>query len=176
MAICTILGSVNGNGHVYYLKQQNVLILFAEGHIQALTAYSMFEHVTEVVTQNGIEEVFLDLSETDYIDSTTIGTLLKLNRYMTEHDGKAWFCNPSENVSHVLKTCHLYGYLPIIFESSLSELRSDVLDHVPLQRKDLLTDDYVLEAHKDIVEASPQVRPKFEALLDVLEKRVHGDA
>lgn len=175
MPICTILNGVSGNGHVYYLKQKNVLILFAEGHIQALTAYSMFEHVTEVVTQNGIEEVFLDLSETEYIDSTTIGTLLKLNRYMSDHGGKAWFCNPSEGVSQILKTCHLYGYLPIVFEASMHELRNDVLDHVPLQRKDLLTDDYVLEAHKDIVDASPQVRPRFEALLNVLEKRVHGD-
>lgn len=167
--------SVNESGHVYYLKQKDVLILFAEGHIQALTAYSMFEHVSEVVSQNGITGVFLDLSKTEYIDSTTIGTMLKLNRFMAQHDGKTWFCNPSKSVANILKTCHLYGYLPIVFESSLEQLRTDVLDHVPVQRKDLLTDDYVLEAHKDIVEASPQVRPKFEALLSVLEKKVHGE-
>ena len=166
---------VSESGRVYYLKQNEVLILFAEGHIQALTAYSMFEHVAEVVSQNGITGVFLDLSKTEYIDSTTIGTMLKLDRYMAQHHGKTWFCNPSKPVADILKTCHLYGYLPIVFESSIEQLRNDVLDHVPVQRKDLLTDDYVLEAHKDIVEASPQVRPKFEALLSVLEKKVHGD-
>ncbi len=167
--------NVSESGRVYYLKQQDVLILFAEGHIQALTAYSMFEHVTEVVSQNGITGVFLDLSKTDYIDSTTIGTMLKLNRYMAQNDGKTWFCNPSKEVADILKTCHLYGYLPIIFEPSMEQLRNDVLDHVPVQRKDLLTDDYILEAHKDIVEAAPQVKPKFEALLSVLEKKVHGE-
>lgn len=173
--VCTILADVSEAGHVYYLKQKGVLILFAEGHIQALTAYSMFEHVSEVVSQNNISEVFLDLSRTDYIDSTTIGTMLKLNRHMSALGGGSWFCNPSDEVVTILKSCHLYNYLPVIFEESLSALRSEVLDHVPLQRKDLLTDDYVLEAHKDIVDASPQVRPQFEALLNVLEHKVHGE-
>ncbi|MFW6387822.1 MAG: STAS domain-containing protein [bacterium] len=163
------------SGRVYYLKQRETLLLFAEGHIQALTAYSMFEHVSEVVSQNNIREVFLDLAKTEYIDSTTIGTFLKLNRHMAQNEGKTWFCNPSSAVEHILKTCHLYGYLPIIYDASLEKLRTDVLDHVPVQRKDLLTDDYVLEAHKDIVEASPQVRPQFETLLSVLEQKVRNN-
>lgn len=169
-----MLGTVSEAGHIYYLKQKQTLILFAEGRIQALTAYSLFEHVSDVVTQSDIREVFFDLSKTDYIDSTTIGTLLKLVRFMKRNGGKTWLCNPSDAVVEILKTCHLYGYLPIIHEERMGELKSKVLDKVPVQRKDLLTDDYVLEAHKDIVEAAPQVRDQFEILLSALEQKVHG--
>ena len=169
-----MLDPVSEAGHIYYLKQKQTLILFAEGRIQALTAYSLFEHVSDVVSQSNIREIFLDLSNTEYIDSTTIGTLLKLVRFMKRNGGKAWLCNPSEAVGDILKTCHLYGYLPIIHEDGLTELKSKVLDKVPVQRKDLLTDDYVLEAHKDIVDAAPQVRDQFELLLSALEQKVHG--
>jgi len=163
------------HGAVYFLTEHDALVLYGEGDIQAVLAYSMFAHVQELLASGTVKRVYLDLSRTQYIDSTTIGTFLKLYRVLSQRGGALQICNPSEPVRRILRTCHLEDYLPIRTKPALVELRSEVIDRLPVQTKEELSKQYVLDVHRDIVNTVPELTPKFSSLIRTLERSLGED-
>jgi hypothetical protein len=67
---------------------------------------------------------------------------------------------------------HLLEYFHVETDEALEKLRSGVLDRIAPSEKEFITDEYVLSAHQDIVEAEPSLAEKFEPLITVLKQRI----
>lgn len=60
-----------------------------------------------------IRAVVIDLSHTDYIDSTAIGMVLSLRQAMGGDSANISLLNPNENVARLLEVAQLKQLMPI---------------------------------------------------------------
>lgn len=159
-------------GDILYLKRGGELILYLSGDVKASLAVSMYHRLVPHLEAGDVDHVHLDLSRVAYIDSTTIGTFIKARKMLSQADAELHLWNLSEQTTRILSTMHLLGYFDVGHTDALDELRTGVLDRIPEAEKEFITDDYVLTAHQDIVEAEPSLKETFEPLITALRQNV----
>jgi anti-anti-sigma factor len=165
-----------GTSHVYSFRRDEDLFLFAEGRLTATAAYTMFRHIERLGETFQVQAIHLDVNKTSYIDSTALGVFLKLHKMMAGVQGSFLIVNPSADVEQILKDCHLLGFFEVVSEQGLSGIRSDLASVVERDHNDLLSTDFVIERHLDILDAAPELAPQFKAVFSALqqEKRSSG--
>ena len=156
-------------GSVHYVRKSDELILFIEGEVTAHLAQSMYAHLAEDLDPPSFSRIYAELSEASYVDSTTIGTFIKLKKILERHEGVLILCNPSEKDKRILSDMHLLTYFTVTDSSALQALRRDVLTRISPDHKDLLSADYLLDAHRAIVQEAPHLQQEFDALIKALE-------
>lgn len=62
------------------------------------------------------EDVLIDLTETDYFDSSAIGLLLALKKQVKEYGGMLTLDSPPESLKELLAVCNLTDFFEIINE------------------------------------------------------------
>lgn len=155
-------------GTVHYLRRSEDLILFIAGEVTAPLAQSMFSHLATELDPPSFSRVFAEMSRTTYVDSTMIGTLIKLKKLLAPHNGSLILCNPSEKVRRILSDMHLLSYFSVADSEAIEGIRDEVLTEIPPDHKDLLRAEYLLDAHKAIVSEAPHLTTEFEMLISAL--------
>jgi anti-anti-sigma factor len=163
-------------GSVNYLRRSEDLILFVAGEVTAPLAQSMFSHLAAELDPPSFARIFAEMSRTTYIDSTMIGTLIKLKKLLAPHNGSLILCNPSEKVKRILSDMHLLAYFSVANAEALQDIRTEVLTEIPADHKDLLRAEYLLDAHKAIVSEAPHLTKEFEALISALRIQTATDS
>lgn len=159
-------------GDIQYLKRGGELILFLSGEVTAPLAVALYEHLRPHLEAHDIDHVHIDLSRVSYVDSTTIGTFIKTHKVLTREHATLYLWNLSAETRRILSTMNLLEYFAVERDGALEELRASVLTSIPASDKDFITDEYVLEAHQDIVEAEPSLKPTFDPLITILRQRI----
>lgn len=155
---------------LFYWNDGDRLVLFLSGRITANEAYALYQHVQPWVDDHLQGTIIVDMDATDYIDSTTIGTLVRLHKEHRRRGGVFALCNLSEPVEEVIRKTKLKRYFQIIEDPALRELEHDAFDQMPRRAADGLDSCFVLDAHNDICEVVPELRPQFEKLMSVLAR------
>ncbi|ADN01202.1 STAS domain-containing protein [Spirochaeta thermophila] len=157
---------------IHYLKEGDKLIFFLPRHLRAVGAYSLFTHAEKLIQEHNPSALLLDLSGTEYIDSTTIGTFLKLRACMLGRQGAFLLANLHPKVARILSDMHLYDYFSRFSDEALSRVREKVLDSVPMIDKRFLAPWYLKETHECLVKAAPALKESFLPLLRALEAKI----
>ena len=63
-------------------------------------------------TQKGLD-FKVDLSETEYMDSSALGMLLMLREYAEENEGKVWIHEPQKDVHKILQIANFDRFFEI---------------------------------------------------------------
>lgn len=156
------------DGSVNYVRRSDELLLFVAGEVTAALAQSMYSHLASSLETPTFSRVFVELSETSYVDSTTIGTFIKMKKVLEGHEGRLILCNLSGKVKRILSEMHLLDYFTVTDSSAVNDIRNEVLREIPPDRKDLLRADYLLEAHRAIVDEAPHLQEEFDTLITAL--------
>ena len=159
-------------GEIHYLKRGGELILYLSGEVTAPLAVALYEHLRPHFEAEDVDHVHIVLSDVSYVDSTTIGTFIKAHKVLERHGGTMYLWNLSRPTRRILSTMHLLEYFRVDRDEALEKLRTGVLDRIAPSDKEFITDEYVLSAHQDIVEAEPSLRPKFDPLIGILKQRI----
>lgn len=162
------------DGTIYYLRQAEDLILYIEGEITSPLAQGMFAHIEPELDPPAFSRVFAELSGASYIDSTTIGTFIKLKKILERDNGRLFICNLSPKVRRILSDMHLLSYFAVAEIRAISEIRREVLTEIAPERRDLLSAEYLLDAHKAIIQEAPHLQAEFESLIAALETQTVG--
>ncbi len=153
---------------VYFWDGTNELVLIVCGRITASEAYSLYHHVAAWLDKHPGSSVFVDLDHTNYVDSTTIGTFIKLHKKQRSAGQHMYLCNLSDPVAHIINQTKLTRYFSIIEDERLRSLENDAFKSVPYRPKEDMDSSFVLDAHNNICEIVPELRQKFATLLEVL--------
>ncbi|MEX2444421.1 MAG: STAS domain-containing protein [Alkalispirochaeta sp.] len=159
---------------MYFWCNDEELFLFITGRVTAAEAYSMYRHVEEWTHEHPQSSVFVDLDNTTYIDSTTIGTLIRLHKQQRADGGTLALCNLSEAVANVIDKTKLTNYFDIIEDEDLHQIEQDYLKQMPRHRGRDVDSSFVLDAHNDICRVRPELKPKFDGLISALKQ--HGSS
>ncbi len=154
---------------LYFWDNGSQLVLFLSGRVTANEAYQFFAHLQPWMAAHPTGSLILDLDGTSYIDSTVIGTLIRLQKSQRRNGGSFALCNLSEAVEEIIRKTKLLKYFAIISDDALRDLEHVVFERLPERDREPLESRFVLDAHNDICEAVPELRPQFEQLISMLQ-------
>lgn len=162
--------ATNGEYPVVFLHHGDRLIVFFRGSVTANHSYALYQQLEEWLTEKPVPKIFLDLHMATYIDSTTVGTLIRIHKFQQTRGASCVLTNLSEPVREILSQMKLLDYFEVAEDEEVRELEDKVVEQIPLEQRDKVTSEFVLDAHHDIVNIVPELRTEFEALFKALEQ------
>ena len=149
-------------------EEQGIYVLKFVGEIR-LNLCSTLDNLVESITQDpNFRTVVIDLSETEIIDSTTLGLLAKIALAAKKHSG----CLPSlisthPDITRIINSMGLDSIFIIVAEPVSSQQR---LEEIPvLKASEQQVRDKVLEAHRILMGMNARNQEEFKNLVDALE-------
>lgn len=94
-------------------EKNGLLILHLEGRLDPVTAPTAEEQLLNLVS-NGISQVILDCSKTDYVGSAGIRFLFAVSNSLRNIGGKLVLCSVNPRAMHVLKMSEFDKVLEIV--------------------------------------------------------------
>ena len=92
----------------------NTLYIVLSGELDEHSAQSVRISLDELFDGNGFNQVIIDLSELDFMDSTGIGVLLGRYKKLKGKNVPIFICNPSSHAEKIFKMTGLYEIMPKI--------------------------------------------------------------
>lgn len=83
-------------------KQGARVVLSVSGELDAYTAPGLEDQIARLMTE-GTSDIVLDLSQTEFLDSSGLRAILTAQRKLTEQHGKLTLRAPSEPVTRLLE-------------------------------------------------------------------------
>ena len=92
----------------------NTLYEILSGDLDEHSAYHTRITLDELFDGNGFNQVIIDLSEMDFMDSTGIGVLIGRYKKLKNKNTPIYICNPSSHAERIFKITGLYSIMPKI--------------------------------------------------------------
>lgn len=92
----------------------NTLYVVLSGELDEFSAQSVRANLDEMFDQEGFNQVIIDLSELEFMDSTGIGVLLGRYKKLKSKNKPIFICNPSSHAEKIFKMTGLYEIMPKI--------------------------------------------------------------
>ena len=91
-----------------------VLYVNLSGELDEYNASLAKDKLDEMFQKTGFNQIVIDLSELDFMDSTGIGMLIGRYKKMKVNNKKMYVCNPSKHIDRIFKMTGLYEIMPLI--------------------------------------------------------------
>lgn len=155
-------------GRILVAEHSGDYIMKFVGDVRCTLCPSVDDFIAQMIGMPGFHSVFIDLSEAENLDSTTLGMIAKTGILARRLHAQAptILCN-STSIIRLLDTMGLTDVFDIRQEripadEQMRELPEGELDEVKLQQK-------VIEAHKVLMSLNERNRLEFKDLMDILE-------
>ncbi len=156
------------DGSIYYALMGGRYILKFIGDVRLTLCSSLDQHLKSVLDRSYIQDILVDLTETDGIDSTTLGLIAKLSIYAEQsHLPKPTIVSPNPDITRVLLTMG-FDHIFVLLDS-LPQSSSD-LEQLPLVKES--ADEIrmrIVEAHRILMNLNESNREAFKDLMTTLE-------
>jgi anti-anti-sigma factor len=163
-----------GQGRVLYADNDHVHVLRYVGDIRHPLAPSISRFVDTLLERFEGEDVVVDLSEVEAIDSTNLGEIARIAVLLAEKNGKrAAIVSPRREISQVLHSMALDEVFDMLTESTPA-LGGEPIPTVAASRE--LSLQTILAAHRRLMQMNDENRKKFAQLVELLEQELQAAA
>ncbi len=153
---------------ILYYQENNELYLIFFDHIMAANIIVLFNIIEKDIQNKTIKKIFIDFYKCNYIDSTVIGTLIKIQTLLKNKDLILY--NLNKEILKIFSHMGLEKFFTI--KQNLIDLK-DIKKYSVLESIDNNLDpEFVLDAHNHIIKVSPSIRGEFETLISVLKSQI----
>ena len=90
----------------------DINVLYLEGSLTVASAQDVFAHIASLL-EEGETRFLLQLSSVDFIDSTGLGTVVRLSKRVREAKGKLNLAEPQPRILAMFELTRLDKILPI---------------------------------------------------------------
>ena len=156
------------SGKILVAKKNGVYVLKLEGDVRLTICAALETFLEKMILEPDLEAVFIDLTDTIAVDSTTLGFLAKISiQTKKKFNWIPTIITVNDDITRVLMSMGFDQVFDFINEridppGNLEELNSLELGEDAMKGR-------VLEAHKILMGLNEQNRSKFKELVDVLE-------
>lgn len=156
------------SGKILVAENNGAYVLKFEGDVRLTLCAALDIFLEKVMATPGLNTVIIDLTETQGIDSTSLGFLAKTSILTQKTFGwKPTIVSTNEDITRLLLSMSFDQVFNII-EQPLSG--ADHLDELPSQESsEDEAKQRVLEAHKILMGLSDENKEKFQELVKMLE-------
>lgn len=156
-------------GDVLYTIDEGVCIIKMRGRIRHTIAPAMDTFIARLFSDLGAEDVVVDLTETTYIDSTSLGLLAKIaNIVAARAQRKVAIVSSNEDITLVLEGMGFDQAFIIVSKASAE--RGD-LESIPgIREPDRDHAAILLDAHRRLMALNEKNRIQFQSVVSTLER------
>jgi anti-anti-sigma regulatory factor len=156
-------------GKILFAEQDGVHVLKFIGDVRLILGPTISTFLEKLETCDHFQSMIIDLSETETIDSTALGLIVKIGICTREYfDSEASIVSPREDITRILSSmameqvCVVTSDDVVTKASGLQELPREITSEEVLR-------DQVLDAHKTLIALGDQNFDKFQDLVEALE-------
>jgi anti-anti-sigma factor len=128
--------------------------------------------ITLIFGKNTIENIIIDLSETEYLDSTCLGLLAKMANYLLNtRDKKPTIISNKENINHILKGV---GFNKVFHIIKRYPQNIDELNKISIDKKDNLDTDMgkmIMDAHEALFDLNEKNKETFKDVVEIFRNQ-----
>lgn len=149
-------------------KNNGVYVLKFNGDVRLTLCAALDIFLEKMIAEPDLKAVFIDLSDTIGIDSTSLGFLAKISILTQKtHGWKPSIISVSDDITRLLMSMSFDQVFNIIEERIDGD---DTLDELPtIEASEQDTKEQVLEAHRILMGLSDDNKAKFQELVSMLE-------
>ncbi len=93
---------------------ESTLYVILSGELDEHSAYKARIGLDDIFSKPNFNQVIIDLSELEFMDSTGIGVLVGRYKKLKEKNIPIFICNPSTHAERIFKMTGLYDIMPKI--------------------------------------------------------------
>ncbi len=135
----------------------------------------LFQFLSEKIENESAENIYFELSETTYLDSSFIGVIVSVQKKLKKmQKGNLILLNPSEKTKEILSTMGLLDIMPIQEDNTFKniEISSEIKKRLEKNYKDIQV---LLESHQNLMELSNENRKRFSLVEEMLKKELEKE-
>ncbi|HDQ14400.1 MAG TPA: anti-sigma factor antagonist [Sediminispirochaeta sp.] len=156
-------------GRYFFAEKNGITYIKMVGNLK-YTFSSGFDQFVESLLERGFSNVVIDLSESDYIDSTNLGLIAKIaGRARGREDMHVSIVSPNEDINAILESVRFDKLFTIVDKVPEVDALDEIDDEQRGRQEDLRM---LLDAHRALMDIDEENRPKFKDVVELLEKEV----
>lgn len=135
----------------------------------------LFQFLSEKIENEKAENVYFELSETTYLDSSFIGVIVSVQKKLKKvSNGNLILLNPSDKTKEILSTMGLLDIMPIQENDTFKniEISSEIKKKLEKNYQDIQV---LLESHQNLMELSSENRKRFSLVEEMLKKELEKE-
>ena len=151
------------------LDKKNNFWIKLVGDVRLPWCISLDTYCEKVIKQPGLKKVFIDLTDTDNIDSTTLGVLAKISNYSRKFRGNLpILISINDDIDRLIISTGLMSVFEIKKDFNINP---DLFDNLPIvSSSDEEIKKSVIDAHQKLMELTKDNQLKFKSLVDYLNE------
>ncbi|MBN1798993.1 MAG: STAS domain-containing protein [Spirochaetales bacterium] len=157
---------------IQYKEEDEIIYIKAAGHITANNCYILRKRIFNRLDKDPpVKEIYADLADCSYMDSTFIGILIGINKkFKSSYGKKINIVCPSTECCKLFEGLGITKLLHLEDTSVDLPLNMEIISHHQKPSTTML-----LDAHEDLMETSDENKNKFKLLKEILEKKLNQE-
>lgn len=165
--------ATTNQGRALYAIHDGTYVLKLLGDVRIPLCPAIDGFVESMFSDNRLEQVLIDLSDTDIIDSTALGLLAKIAvRFRKQFRQKPVILSINPDVNRILGSMGFEKVFSIVYKRPMpaTELRDMGMQELPaVECTEECVCDKVLEAHKVLMSMNDANKETFKDVVETLE-------
>lgn len=134
--------------------------------------FELLSDKIENADKDSIGNIYFELSEANYLDSSFIGVIVSVEKKLKKLTGnEVIILNPTDKVKEILSTMGLLELLPIQDNASLKNIQVNEEIQKKLQ-KDYKDIELLLKSHQNLMELNSENKKRFGLVEEMLKKEL----
>lgn len=156
------------NGKILFAEQSGNYVLKFVGDVRLTLCTTLDQFLATTLEHDNFKSIIIDLTETQGIDSTSLGLLAKLSvRLKRRHQQRPTIVSTNEDITRVLLSMGFDKVFMLIQDAFDSSAALEELDL--LQESEERVRERVLDAHRALMDLNANNREAFRDLVRSLE-------
>lgn len=160
------------NDKILYAIKDNICFIKMIGLIQCTTVSGFDLFIKQILKDEAIKDILIDLCETEHIDSTNLGLIAEIAKFMIKkHNRKPTIISKYERVTVMLENMGFNRVFIIV--KGLEDFTNELKEIPGVDQSELEKAKMILEAHKAIIELSDKNESIFKDVVKMLEEQLN---
>ena len=160
------------NGKYLYTKYNNIYFIKLIGNITYPISNDLNKFLDRIFMSKDFENIVVDLTQTEQIDSTNIGLLAKIAKFMFDNfNKKTTLISTNKNITQLLVNMGFNKIFIIIDKPCDLDDNLEKIPHIQENEKEMART--MIEAHSNLMQLNEKNRELFQDIVDCLKREVN---
>lgn len=161
-------------GRILFAIHHGTYVLKFVGEVRACVCATLDNFLDKMFEDVDVSSILIDLTQTDYIDSTALGLIAKTAVFLqTYNQRKPIILSTNQDITLLLESMG-FDQVFIILACECEETCLDELPEIESSEQEMM--EKVISAHKVLMGLSEHNQETFKNLVDVLEQEQQSQA